>query len=330
MSSQAIANQAVLEIDSKEPTAFERLITTVKRDWQLYLLLFPMIIWFALWVYQPIYGVLIAFRDFSAADGVMGSPFVGLSNFNAIFFGLEAQSFWLAFRNTFLISLYGLCFGFPIPIILALLFSEVGSNIYRNAVQTVSYLPHFISEVIITGMIITMLSNEVGSFGVLAQVLQGLGVTGEGQNLLDMPEYFRPMFILTGIWRDAGYGSIVYFAAIMGISPVLYEALKVDGGNKLQEIRFVTFPGMAPTLVITLILRIGSILSVGFERTLLLQRSATLITSDVISTWVFRMGLYGTNQALGAAGDLFNSLIGLGLVLVANTIARKASDTALW
>ena len=276
-------------------------------------------------------GLLIAFKDYEALKGINESRFVGLYNFKQLMFGATfANEFWRAFRNTFIISLYGLIFGFPAPIILALLFSELTCDFYRKITQTILYLPHFLSEVTITSIVLTILYQGVDNTGILAKFFYSTHLVDYGVKITQTAKYFRPMYIITGLWKETGYGSIVYFAAIMGISPVLYEALKVDGGNKLQEIKYVTFPGMAPTLIIMLILRIGRMLSVGYERIILLYDATTYSSADVLSTFVYRLGLQSTNKSLGASADVFNSLIGFVLVIGANFISRKVSDTSLW
>lgn len=315
----------------REQTLWDKVLHIIKRDWQLYVLIIPMLIWFGLWVYKPITGLLIAFKDYRPVLGVSGSNFVGFRNFQQIMFSQEwAPQFWRAFRNTFLISTYGLVFAFPIPIILALLFSEITNEFYRKVTQTIAYLPHFLSEVIITSLVLTMLYNGPDYSGILAMFFEQINFITPGQKVAEMAKYFRPMYIITGIWKEAGYGSIVYFAAIMGISPTLYEALKIDGGNKLQEVRYVTLPGMAPTLIIMIVLRIGRMLSVGYERVILLYSIPTYSTADVISTFVFRNGLEGANRAIAGSADIFNSLIGFALVMAANMISRRLSDTSLW
>ena len=316
--------------DKAEQNKFLYIVRTILTDWRLYVLLLPMVIWYALWFYKPLAGLLIAFKNFQPILGVWDSDFVGFANFVSLVDGAFSDQFWRAFRNTFVISLYGFIFGFPIPIILAIFFSEIVRNSYRNITQTLTYLPHFLSEVTITGLVLAMLYNGEVTTGVIAQFLIDLGVIEETTRIMQSAQYFRPVIILTGIWKEAGYSSIVYFAAIMGISTVLYEAIKVDGGNKLQEIRYVTFPGMAPTLVIMIVLRIGNMLSVGFERVLLLYNANTYETADVLDTFVFRIGLEAGNQSMGAAAGMFSALIGFGLVIGANFISRRISDTSLW
>ena len=307
------------------------ILKEVKKEWMLYLLLIPIVVWFALFAYKPMAGLSVAFKRYDAADGIIGSEFKGLSNFINLVTGINKENFWGAFRNTFVISTYGLVFGFPIPIILALLFSELRSEGYRKIVQTITYLPHFLSEVTITGIVIMLVYSGERSTGVIAQLLYNLKIIPSSNKIIESANYFRPMYIITGIWKESGYNSIVYFAAIMGISPVLYEAIKVDGANKWQEIRYVTIPGMAPTLIIMIIMRIGKMLSVGYERVLLLYQPNTYITADVLSTFEQRLGMGdAANPGLGSAVGIFNSVIGFALVIGANAISRQVSETSLW
>ncbi len=309
---------------------FKGIFNEVKKEWQLYVLLLPIVIWFALFAYKPLLGIVVAFKRYDSSLGIFGSEFRGLSNFQSILFGVQREYFWQAFRNTFVISTYGLLFGFPIPIILALLFSEIRSEGFRKITQTITYLPHFLSEVTITGIVITLVYSGESSTGIIADVLYKLNIVPLGTKIIQSPNYFRPMYIITGIWKESGYDSIVYFAAIMGISPVMYEALKVDGGNKWQEIRYVTIPGMAPTLIIMIIMRIGKMLSVGYERVLLLYSPNVYSTADVLSTFEQRLGIESSDFSLGAAVGIFNSVIGFALVIGANAISRQASKTSLW
>ncbi len=314
----------------KNPNKLMRYGKIILSDWRLYALLIPMVIWYAMWIYKPMGGLLIAFKNYQPNLGIGGSDFVGFSNILNLMTGAFSETFWRAFRNTFLISLYGFIFGFPIPIILAIFFSEINNNLYLKFMQTFTYLPHFLSEVTITGLVLTLLYHGEVNTGVIAQFLFDLNIIPEGAKIIQDANYFRPLYLITGIWKEAGYSSIVYFAAVMGISPTLYEAIKVDGGNKLQEIRYVTFPGMAPTLIITVILRIGRMLSVGYERIILLYNANTYDTADVLSSFVFRVGLEGGNAALGASADFFNAVIGFALVMGANYISRQVSETSLW
>lgn len=310
---------------------FKRIIHHFRCEWQLYLMIVPMIVWFLIWSYKPMTGLLIAFKNYRPIDGIVASKFVGLYNFKQLILGTAYSTmFWGAFRNTFLISIYGLVFGFPFPIILALLLGEVSHNFFRKISQTILYLPHFLSEVTITGLVITLLYHGADQTGILARIFYNINLIEPGLKVIETAKYFRPMYIITGLWKEAGYNSIVYYAAIMGISPVLYEALRVDGGNKLQEIRYVTFPGMAPTLTIMLVIRIGGMLAVGYERIILLYNASTYSTADVISTFVYRIGLEGSYMSLAGAADFFNTLIGFILVIGANFISRRVSSTSLW
>lgn len=309
---------------------WKKMWKAIKLNWQVYVLLLPLIIWLLVWVYKPMTGLLIAFERYQPAQGIWGSEFSGFKNFIDIMGGAYKTDFWQAFRNTFVISAYSLIFGFPVPIILALLFSEIGNETVRKITQTLTYLPHFLAEVTITGIVLMLLYSGAQSTGIVAQILYDWGVVPEGTNIIQTSDYFRPIYLITGIWKESGYSSIVYFAAIMGISPVLYEALKVDGGNKLQEIRFVTIPGMAPTLIIMIIMRIGNMLAVGYERVLLLYNTNVYVTADVLSTFEQRLGIVNANYSIGAASSLFNSLIAFALVVAANVISRNMSKTSLW
>ena len=317
------------EIKMREPQ-IKKIWKAVKKDWRLYVLLLPLVIWFALWAYKPMGGLLIAFKRFDPQFGVWGSEFKGIDNFINLVAGVNRVEFWQAFRNTFIISAYSLIFGFPVPIILALLFAEIGNDTVRKLTQTATYLPHFLSEVTITGIALMLVYSGVRSTGIIASLFQHMGVIEPGVSIMQKSNYFRPLYIMVGIWKESGYNSIVYFAAIMGISPSLYEALKVDGGNKFQEIRFITFPGMAPTLIIMIIMRIGSMLTIGYERVLLLYNANIYVTADVLSTFEQRIGILSGNYGIGAAVSLFNSLIAFALVIGANTISRNISETSLW
>lgn len=317
------------EIKMREPQT-KKIWKAVSKDWRLYVLLIPLVIWFALWAYKPMGGLLIAFKRFDPQFGIWGSEFKGIDNFINLVSGVNKVEFWQAFRNTFIISAYSLIFGFPVPIILALLLAEIGNDTVRKLTQTATYLPHFLSEVTITGIALMLVYSGVRSTGIIASVLQHIGLIDSGVSIMQKSNYFRPLYIMVGIWKESGYNSIVYFAAIMGISPTLYEALKVDGGNKFQEIRFITFPGMAPTLIIMIIMRIGSMLTIGYERVLLLYNANIYVTADVLSTFEQRIGILSGNYGIGAAVSLFNSLIAFALVIGANTISRNISETSLW
>ncbi|AMD57931.1 sugar ABC transporter permease [Agrobacterium sp. 33MFTa1.1] len=294
----------------------------VRRDWQLYLLLAPMAIWFALFLYKPMYGLVIAFQDFSIFRGIEKSPWVGFANFIELF---QNDMFVRAFWNTITISGLGLIFAFPVPIILALMFNEVQSEIGKRWAQTIVYLPHFISVVIVAGIVINFLSPSIGIVNLL---LKGIGL--EPIYFLTQPEWFRPVFIGSSVWKESGFESIVYLAAIAGVSPTLYESARVDGASRWQMMWRITLPCILPTIVIMLIIRIGNLVEVGFEYIILLYRPSTYETADVVSTFIYRTGLQGTQYDLATAAGLFNAVIAFVLVYSANRISRRVSSTSLW
>jgi len=294
----------------------------IRRDWQLYLLLAPMAIWFALFLYKPMYGLVIAFQDFSIFRGIEKSPWVGFANFVELF---QNDMFVRAFWNTITISGLGLIFAFPVPIILALMFNEVQNEVGRRWAQTIVYLPHFISVVIVAGIVINFLSPSIGIVNLL---LKGIGL--EPIYFLTQPEWFRPVFIGSSVWKESGFESIVYLAAIAGVSPTLYESARVDGASRWQMMWRITLPCILPTIVIMLIIRIGNLVEVGFEYIILLYRPSTYESADVVSTFIYRTGLQGTQYDLATAAGLFNAVIAFVLVYSANRISRKVSSTSLW
>lgn len=326
-------------LEEMERTKWKRTLKTLIKDWRLYVLLLPTIVFFALFRYKPMLGLLVAFKNQGdAAGGSTGEilfkfDFYGFEYVRQTIFGTQAARFWGSFVNTFVLSLYGLCFGFPLPIILALFFSEIKNNFYRSVTQVFTYLPHFVSTVVTTTIVIQMLKNGglQTAPGILANIFYKLGVDREVIIMLT-PKYFRAIYEISGIWEGTGYSSIVYFAAIMAISPTNYEAAKIDGANKIAQVRHVTLPGMAPTLTIMLILRIGNILSVGYEKVLLLTGDSTEAydTAEVLSLYVYNVGLNGGETNNGTVADLFNAVIAMFLVLGANFISRRVSDTALF
>jgi len=300
-------------------------------NWQLYLLALPIIVWLLLYAYKPMGGLIIAFEKFSPFKGIFESDFVGFGNFERLIGGPGAYLFWRAFFNTISISLYGLVFGFPVPIILAIAYNESKQGILRNSVQTLSYLPHLISEVTIASIILTMLSlngvvnSIIDSFGDL------IGLDFQRISWMSEPAYFQGIYIATGIWKEAGFSSIVFFAALVGVSPTLYEAAKIDGASRFQCIRHVSIPSIMPTIVIMLIIRLGNILNVGFERIILLYNPQTFATADILGSYTFRLGSFPPiDYGLSTAASLFNSAIGFTLVIITNRIARKLSETSLW
>ena len=299
-----------------------RLIDHFKREWQIYVMLLPTLIWFSVFLYKPMYGLQIAFKDYSIFRGVSGSPWIGWEHFQTLF---ANDSFIRAVRNTITISAYNLLFGFPAPIILALMFNEILHATYKRTAQTIVYLPHFISSVIIAGIVITAFSPTVG---VINTVLGWFGM--ESVYFLTQPEWFRPIFVGTGIWQEAGFGSIVFLAAIAGVNPSLYESAVVDGANRWQMMWRITIPSILPTILIMLIIRIGNVMEVSFELVILLYQPATYETADVVNTWVYRQGLQSGQYDLAAAAGLFNAVVAFILVMTANTLSRRYSRTSLW
>ena len=282
------------------------------------------------------YGLTVAFKHFDAGLGIMGSNFVGLAGFKGI---MSDPLFWRAFRNTFMLAFYGLLFGFPFPIILALLFSEVKNQVYRSIVQIFSYLPKFVSLVVITTLVQLLVAPQTDTFsgGIISQALTNIGLIPQGAQLLGDPKYFRAVYQVSGIWEAAGYGSIVYFAAILSISPTSYEAARMDGASKMSQIKYVTFPGIASTLTIMLILEIGKLFTVGYEKVYLLYNNSIYETADIVATFVMRYaGMSGNTvesvltKSMAASADLFNAIIAMLLVIGSNMIARKVSDTSLY
>ena len=298
-----------------------RLAHDLRRYRYVYIMAIPVILYYALFMYLPMYGAQIAFKVYSPGKGIVGSQWVGLSHFVKFF---SSYYFARLIRNTLLISLYSLLFSFPAPILLALLLNELRSASFKRCVQTVSYLPHFISTMVICGMIIDFTRSD----GLINDVLAIFGGTRE--TMLLNPARFRSIYIISDIWQGVGWGSIIYLSALTGIDQQLYEAAVIDGAGRFQQMLHVTLPGIAPTVVIMLILRIGQMMSVGYEKIILLYNGNTYETADVISSFVYRKGLIEANQGYSTAVGLFNSFINLLLILSANTISRRVSDTSLW
>lgn len=335
-------------VNEVERSKWKRIGLTLAKDWRLYVLLIPMLAFLVLFKYFPIGGILTGFKWGDDSDVLYNFQWCGSKWLENIFFGDSAPVFWRSFRNTFVNSMYGLVIGFPIPIFLALLFSEVKALGYRSFLQVCAYLPHFVSLVVITSIIGLWCEGEHQSYtgGVLYKAMKAIGwtvgddgVTVNTTTLLAQAKFFRPIYQISGIWEGAGYGSIVYFAAVLAISPTSYEAARIDGASKMQQIRYITFPGMAPTLSIMLITRIGHILTVGYEKVLLLigDKPKAWETGDIISTLVYRMSGKDTSSEAGDAipqigivADLFNAIIAMCLVLGANAISRRVSSTSLF
>lgn len=291
------------------------------RNKYIYLMAIPMLLYYLIFHYRPMYGAIIAFKDFNPMKGILGSPWVGFTHFISFF---EGAYFGRVLRNTLLINIYGLLFGFPAPIILALCLNEIQNKIFKRTVQTISYLPHFVSLMVICGIIVNFTSRN----GLINHIIAFFG--GERVNLLSRPEYFRPIYIISDIWQSVGWGSIIYLAALSGIDVEQYEAARIDGASRWQKIWHISIPGIMPTIVILLILRMGNMMNVGFEKIILLYNPGTYETADVISSYVYRKGLMEFSFSFSSAVGLFNSVINFTLLLCANWISRRVNETSLW
>lgn len=318
-----LARQTVGWKDLTSSGGRRRLWRAVASRWQLYLLLLPALLYYLLFHYWPIYGVQIAFRNFVPSKGILGSAWVGFQHFERFF---QSYQCGLLIRNTLLINVYSLLLGFPIPIILALLINELNSARFKKTVQTVLYAPHFISTVVLCGMIISFLSPTNGVINMARLHVFGL----EPVNFMGRPEMFRTIYVLSSIWQSSGWEAIVFIAALSSVDPELHEAAVIDGASRLQRLRYINIPWIMPTIVIMFILRMGSMMSVGFEKIFLLQNSLNMETSSVISTYVYQMGLQGMQYSFSAAVGLFNSVINFGLLLIFNLISRRAGQTSLF
>ncbi|MCI9590759.1 MAG: ABC transporter permease subunit [Lachnospiraceae bacterium] len=305
----------------KELSLFDK----VKKDWMrnksLYIMVLPVLIFFILFHYKPMYGAIIAFKDYTPALGIAESPWVGLENFSRFF---SSVYFGRLIRNTILLSVYSLIFGFPAPIILALLLNEVRSKKFKGLTQTVTYLPHFISMIVVTGMLVDFSMTS----GLFNDIIELFG--GERSPLLQNPDLYRTIYVASGIWQEAGWGSIIYLSALSGVDSQLYEAAQIDGAGKWKQLLNVTLPGIMPTIVIMFILKMGTLMNMGYEKTILLYNPATYETADIISSYIYRIGLLDQDWSYSTAIGLFNSVINFALLLITNKLARKCGETSLW
>jgi putative aldouronate transport system permease protein len=301
------------------------LLTRIRLHQFYFLLMIPGFLYYFVFHYIPMLGIIIAFKDLSPFDGLEGilnSPWVGFKHFQHFF---DSFYFWNVLSNTVIISLYKLVFSFPAPIVLALLINEVKHTMFKRFVQTVSYLPHFISAVVLSGLVIMVLNSERG---VLNELIVFFG--GDKHNFLGTPDGFRTILVSTEIWHSAGWGTILYLAAMTGIDPQLYEAAKMDGANKWQQIRHITLPGITFVIVLLLILNIGKFMDAGFELILLLYSPAVYKVGDIIDTYVYREGLIQLQYSFTAAVGLFKNIIGMLLILGMNYLAKKFNQTGIW
>lgn len=301
------------------------LLKALKRDMQLhfwkYVLILPILVYLALFCYKPMYGLVIAFKNYKPARGIWGSKWVGFTWFETFF---KDPYFFRLLRNTFRLSAYSILFGFPAPIILALLLNEVSNNKFKRTVQTITYMPYFISLVVACSIIKIYCQAD----GLFSQIGQFFGAPA--QNLLIDPNKFTPIYVISGIWQNIGWNSIIYLAALSGIDQEQYEAARIDGANRFQQVLHVTIPGILPTIMILFIMRMGSILNVGYEKILLLYTDATFETADVFSTYTYRMGLQSQKYSLSTAVGLFNTMVNIVFLLFTNWLSNKTTESGLF
>lgn len=300
---------------------WQRAKTDLKRNKSIYLIGIPVILFYILFHYKPMYGTMIAFFDYSPRRGLAGSDFIGLQNFIDYF---ESPFFFRTLKNTLMISFGDLLIGFPAPIILALLLNEVKNAKFKKTVQTITYLPHFISMVVICGMLLEFCLTT----GLFNDIIEALG--GTRTSLLQDTKYYLPIYVLSNVWQGVGWGSIIYLAALSGVDKQLYEAASIDGAGKWKQTLHITIPGIVPTIMIQLILKIGSIMSLGYEKTLLLYNPSIYSVSDIISSYTYRVGMVENKMGYAAAVGLFNSVVNCILLVFANKMSKKTTESGLW
>ena len=315
-----------MQKQSKEKTALGTQLKvglkSIAKNYQLYLLLLPGLLWFLAFAYRPMSGLRIAFYDYNIFRGFEGSEFVGLKNFVDF---LTGRDFIRVFKNTLMISFWQIAVCFPVPILLAICVTEMKNKFVSKLTQTATLLPHFVSVVVVCGMVVTFLSP---STGIINMILSKLGF--EPTYFMVQPQYFRGIYTGMTLWQNAGFNALVFIAAIMGIDPQLYEAATVDGAGKWQKIKNITFPAIMPTIVTMFVLNIGKMVKVGYEAILLLYQPSTYATADVIATYSYRLGFENGNYGLATAVGLFEALVALILVSLSNWVSRKITDNALW
>lgn len=300
----------------------KRVQKVLKRDWQLLVLCALPVLYYIVFHYIPMYGVQIAFKDFKATDGIWGSAWVGFKHFKRFF---ASSQFVSLIKNTLGLSLLQILLGFPVPIILAIMLNQVKNQRFRKFAQSILYCPHFISIVVLAGMLYIFLSPRNG---IVNTIIKMLG--GEAIFFLGEAKYFKLTFVISGIWQNAGWSAIIYIAALAGISPDLYEAAQVDGANKWQRIRHIDIPGIMPTIIMMLIMEIGKVMSLGFQKAYLLQNAQNLSASEIISTYIYKVGMLDAQYSYSAAVNLFNNVINIILLVTFNKLAKKLTDNSLW
>ncbi|RDG39620.1 ABC transporter permease [Streptomyces corynorhini] len=292
------------------------------RHWTLYLLMLVPLVHLAVFKYVPMTNAVIAFKDYNIVKGIWGSDWVGLRNFQAV---VDNPAFWPLVRNTFTLSFYAVIAGFPIPILLALALNEIRQGFFKRTVQLVTYAPYFISTVVVVSMTIMILSPKIGL------VSQGLGFFGVKQvDFLADPDYFRHIYVWSDVWQTAGYSAVIYMATLAGVDPSLYEAARVDGASRLQKIWHIDLPSLRPTAVIILVLAVGNIMAIGFEKAFLLQNPLNLSSSEIIATYVYKTGLINADFSQATAVGLLNSVVNLVLLVFVNFIAKRLTGSGVW
>lgn len=292
------------------------------KHYQLYIMLLLPISWYIVFQYLPMYGIQIAFKNFNPVKGIIGSPWVGLKNFNRFF---SSFYFWNLIWNTISLNIYSLIVGFPIPIVLAIIVNEIKGKHFKKILQNITYIPHFLSVVVVVGMLYIFLSPQTGLINIL---LKNLGF--QSIAFMEKADWFKTIYVFSDIWQEAGWASIIYIAALAGVDASIYEAAIVDGASRFQRIIYVSIPSILPTIIILLILRVGQLMNVGFEKVLLMQNSLNMASSDVISTFIYRYGVQQGEYSYTAAVGLFNSLINFTVLILANTVAKRKSESSLW
>jgi putative aldouronate transport system permease protein len=315
----AAATRPVLKDRGNRP---RRLWPAIRRRWQLYLIVAVPLVYFVMFKYVPMVNGVIAFKDYNVVDGIWASEWVGFEYFERFF---NNPIFGTVVRNTFLLSLYATLASFPIPIILALALNEVRGRLFKRTVQMVTYAPYFISTVVVVSMAILILSPRIG---LASDFLGFFGVPPT--DYLAKPDFFRHVYVWSEVWQTAGYSAVIYLAALAGVDPSLYEAAKVDGANRLQKIWHVDLPSIMPTIVVVLILSVGSIMAIGFEKAFLLQNPLNLSQSEIIATYTYKLGIQNADFSLATAVGLFNSVINLVLLVGVNIISKRVTGNGLW
>ena len=294
----------------------------ILHNWRLYVLLLPALVWLVLFCYAPMYGISMAFVDFKANLGIMKSPWVGLKWFRTFFSTSQAVK---TISNTVILSVLGIVAGFPAPIIFALLLNQITNSRYRKFIQTVTFAPHFISTVVMVSMMTLMLSPTSGVINRFLAIF-----TGEQSLYMTRPEYFRTVYVVSGVWQGMGFGAIVYIAALAGISPELHEAAIVDGATKLQRVLYIDIPGITPTMILMFIMSMGNVLSVGYEKAFLMQNTMNTSVSEIISTYTYKIGLLNARYSFSTAIGLFNSVINFIILMGTNFIMGKLTETSMF